>query len=137
VAKSNAVIDFRAQTSQRELIDRAAAVQGKKRTEFMLEAACAKATEVLLWGGLHTALRTELASSGQSRQDFLKSRQAWNLVGRVHFNLAENRKDAQPPFAFMATYTARLSAHGQGRSVFSIRLDPDEGRWRHLPEATG
>ena len=30
---------------------------------------------------------------------------AWNLVGRVHFNLAENRKDEEAPFAFLATYT--------------------------------
>src|SRR5262249_23742876 len=35
---------------------------------------------------------------------------AWNLVGRVHFNLAENRKDESFPFAFLATYTTRLSA---------------------------
>src|SRR5208283_842114 len=44
----------------------------------------------------------------------LKSRHpAWNLVGRVHYNLAENRKDPQAPFAFLATYTTRLSAHGK------------------------
>jgi superfamily II DNA or RNA helicase len=73
---------------------------------------------VALWGELDTALRTELASSGQSRQDFLKSRHpAWNLVGRVHFNLAENRKDAEAPFAFMATYTPRLSAHGKAQHL--------------------
>src|SRR4029077_10183068 len=35
---------------------------------------------------------------------------AWNLVGRVHFNLAENRRDDAAPFAFLATYTPRLSA---------------------------
>ena len=47
-------------------------------------------------------------------QDFLKARHpAWNLVGRVHFNLAENRKDSEAPFAFLATYTARLSATGK------------------------
>jgi len=34
-------------------------------------------------------------------------------VRRVHFNLAENRKDAECTFAFLATYTSRLSAHGQ------------------------
>ena len=38
-------------------------------------------------------------------QDFLKARHpAWNLVGRVYFNLAENRKDAEAPFAFLASY---------------------------------
>jgi len=48
-----------------------------------------------------------------SLADFLKGRHpAWNLVGRVYFNLAENRKDPDTPFAFLATYTSRLSAHG-------------------------
>ena len=41
-------INLRARTLQRELIDRAAASQGKTRTEFMLEAACQKAQEVLV-----------------------------------------------------------------------------------------
>ena len=41
-------INLRARTSQKDLIDRAAQVQGKKRTEFMLEAACEKAERVLL-----------------------------------------------------------------------------------------
>lgn len=68
-----------------------------------------------LWSELDTALRAELtASKPTSLQDFLKARHpAWNLVGRVHFNLAENRKDADAPFAFLATYTSGLSAHGK------------------------
>lgn len=41
-------INLRARTSQKDLIDRAAEIQGKKRTEFMLEAACEKAEQVLL-----------------------------------------------------------------------------------------
>lgn len=67
-----------------------------------------------LWGEIDRALREELASTGGSLQAFLKSRHpTWNLVGRVHFNLAENRKDPEAPFAFLATYTARVSAHGK------------------------
>ena len=51
-------------------------------------------------------------------QDFLKRRNpAWNLVGRVHFNLAENRKDPDAPFAFLATYTTRLSAHAKAQHL--------------------
>ena len=42
---------------------------------------------------------------------------AWNLVGRVHFNLAENRRDPEQPFAFMATYTTRLSAQAKAQHV--------------------
>jgi uncharacterized protein (DUF1778 family) len=41
-------INLRAHASQKDLIDRAAEAQGKKRTEFMLEAACERAEQVLL-----------------------------------------------------------------------------------------
>jgi len=51
-------------------------------------------------------------------EEFLKRRNsAWNLIGRVHFNLAENRKDEATPFAFLATYTTRLSAHAKAQHV--------------------
>ena len=69
-----------------------------------------------LWAEMDAALHQELAAAQVSLQAFLTSRHpAWNLVGRVHFNLAENRKDAEAPFAFLATYTARLSAHGKAQ----------------------
>ena len=77
-------------------------------------------TQVLgtLWVELDTALRVELAAQKGSLADFLKRRHpAWNLVGRVYFNLAENRKDPDAPFAFLATYTARLSAHGKAQHL--------------------
>ena len=70
-------------------------------------------TEILadLWRALDTAFATELRESRLTTEDFLRSRhKAWNLVGRVHFNLAENRRDTEAPFAFLATYTTRLSA---------------------------
>lgn len=41
-------INLRAQAPQRSLIDQAARVAGKSRTDFMLEAACEKAQQVLL-----------------------------------------------------------------------------------------
>ena len=69
-----------------------------------------------LWGEINQALHQELAQAKVSLQDFLKScHPAWNLVGRVHFNLAENRKDLGAPFAFLATYTSRLSSHGKAQ----------------------
>src|SRR5437867_4219341 len=71
-----------------------------------------------LWGELDAAFVSELSESGDSVQDFLKRRNpAWNLVGRVHFNLAENRRDEEAPFAFLATYTTRLSAHARAQHV--------------------
>lgn len=41
-------INLRAQAPQRSLIDQAARVVGKSRTDFMLEAACERAQQVLL-----------------------------------------------------------------------------------------
>ena len=67
-----------------------------------------------LWRATDSAFATELAESKLTAQEFLRSRnKAWNLVGRVHFNLAENRKDEEAPFAFLATYTTRLSAEAK------------------------
>ena len=69
-----------------------------------------------LWQELDAALHAELQASGQPLGVFLKARNpAWNLVGRVHVHLAENRKDEQFPFAFLATYTTRLSAQGKAQ----------------------
>jgi len=77
-------------------------------------------SEVLaaLWIDMDAALRHDLAASQLALPDFLKQRYpAWNLVGKVHFNLAENRKDPAAPFAFLATYTSRLSAHGKAQHL--------------------
>jgi non-specific serine/threonine protein kinase len=77
-------------------------------------------TEVLrtLWTDLDAALRSELAAAKIPLQEFLKARHpVWNLVGRVYFNLAENRKDPEAPFAFLATYTSQVSAHGRAQHL--------------------
>ncbi len=71
-----------------------------------------------LWTETGEAFAAEQAKSKLALPDFLKRlNPAWNVVGRVHFNLAENRKDAQAPFAFLATYTHRLSRHGQAQHL--------------------
>jgi hypothetical protein len=71
-----------------------------------------------LWQEMDAAFARELAESGVGVQEFLKQRNpAWNLVGRVHFNVAENRKDAEAPFAFLATYTTRLSAKAKAQHL--------------------
>ncbi len=71
-----------------------------------------------LWAELDAALRAELTASGQPLQEFLKAlHPAWNLVGRVYFNLAENRQDIDAPFAFLATYTPRLSVRGNAQHL--------------------
>ena len=71
-----------------------------------------------LWRELDLAFGLELVESHCAVQEFLKRRNpAWNLVGRVHFNLAENRRDAEAPFAFLATYTTRLSAQAKAQHL--------------------
>jgi non-specific serine/threonine protein kinase len=71
-----------------------------------------------LWDELGAAFAASLARSGADLQTFLKGlNPAWNLVGRVHFNLAENRHDPELPFAFMATYTTRLSPQAKAQHV--------------------
>jgi superfamily II DNA or RNA helicase len=71
-----------------------------------------------LWGRIDAACDAERAEAALPLQAFLKSRNAaWNLVGRVHFNLAENRKDEDAPFAFLATYTTQLSAAGKAQHL--------------------
>ena len=71
-----------------------------------------------LWDATASACAAAYAASGTDLQGFLKQlNPAWNLVGRVHFNLAENRRDAEAPFAFMATYTTRLSAQAKAQHV--------------------
>src|SRR5437660_843828 len=71
-----------------------------------------------LWDEMEQAFATSLAAAKVGLQAFLTSlNRAWNLVGRVHFNLAENRRDPDQPFAFMATYTTRLSAQAKAQHV--------------------
>jgi non-specific serine/threonine protein kinase len=71
-----------------------------------------------LWTEIAQALRSELAESKTSVQEFLQCKNpAWHLVGRVHFNLAENRRDDAAPFAFLATYTTQLSKQAKAQHL--------------------
>lgn len=62
-AVASKVINFRAPADKQALIDRAVAVSGVNRTEFILDAACEKAREVL-------ADQTQFALSKQDLQRF-------------------------------------------------------------------
>jgi non-specific serine/threonine protein kinase len=71
-----------------------------------------------LWEEMTSALGEELAATGLSVPALLRRwNPAWHVVGRVHFHLAENRKDDGAPFAFLASYTSRLSAHGKAQHL--------------------
>jgi non-specific serine/threonine protein kinase len=70
------------------------------------------------WRVLDAAFASALGAHGGSVAELLQTRHAaWHLVGRVHFNLAENRGDDEAPFAFLATYTTRLSARAVAQHV--------------------
>jgi superfamily II DNA or RNA helicase len=96
-----------------ELDNIAATVPPMTGAEYLTAAVLAD-----LWRGMDAAFDVELADARVSVQEFLKGRHpAWNLIGRVHFNLAENKSDEAAPFAFLATYTTRLSAEAKAQHV--------------------
>ncbi len=65
------------------------------------------------WQEAQEALRQELAAwRGPIAQWLHGKSAAWATVGRVCFHLAENKRDPDAPFAFLATYTTRLSSRG-------------------------
>jgi non-specific serine/threonine protein kinase len=73
------------------------------------------------WRELDAFARGEIRAFSGGAQAYLREKNPlWRLVGRVTFHLAENKRDEQYPFAFMASYSSRLSA---------------QGRLQHLPMA--
>jgi non-specific serine/threonine protein kinase len=67
-----------------------------------------------LWQELDALVVSEVRTFPGGVQAWLRAQNpAWNLVGRVTFHLAENKKNPERPFAFLATYTHRLSAQAR------------------------
>ena len=63
-----------------------------------------------LWRELDALVFAGIRSAKDGAQGWMKEQNPlWNLVGRVTFHLAENKKSGAHPFAFLATYTHRLS----------------------------
>ncbi|MCX5677438.1 MAG: SNF2-related protein, partial [Planctomycetota bacterium] len=62
-----------------------------------------------LWTDLDGAVRAEVHAMEGGLSAWLKKQSlVWHRVGRVCFHLAENKRDPQCPFAFLATYAPRL-----------------------------
>ena len=62
-----------------------------------------------LWTSLDEWIRGHADEDGGLEKFLAKRAPLWRQVGRVCFHLAENRKDPDYPFAFLATYAPRLS----------------------------
>jgi SNF2-related domain/SNF2 Helicase protein/Helicase conserved C-terminal domain len=66
------------------------------------------------WLELDALVRSEIERHPGGIQAYLSERNPqWRLVGRVTFHLAENKRDPEHPFAFLATYIPKLSAQGR------------------------
>ena len=63
-----------------------------------------------LWSDIGQALAFQTARFKEGVQGYLKEQSSvWNVVGRVCFHLAENKRDQDYPFAFIATYVHKVS----------------------------
>jgi superfamily II DNA or RNA helicase len=63
-----------------------------------------------VWFDMGAALATEATDFKDGVQGYLKKHSSvWNVVGRVCFHLAENKRDPEYPFAFIATYVHKVS----------------------------
>ena len=72
-----------------------------------------------LWGSLDELVRAQVAAHQGGVGGWLAdSHPLWRTVGRVTFHLAENKNNPTAPFAFVATYTSRIS---------------NQSRQQHLP----
>ncbi len=62
-----------------------------------------------IWNELDALTEQKATARSGGLPSYLRSLHSdWNLVGRVTFHLAENKKNPDRPFAFMATYTPTM-----------------------------
>jgi non-specific serine/threonine protein kinase len=63
-----------------------------------------------VWSDMGAALAGEARKRKTGVQGYLQAHHSvWNVVGRVCFHLAENKRDPGHPFAFIATYARQVS----------------------------
>jgi superfamily II DNA or RNA helicase len=66
------------------------------------------------WRDLDALTRGEIAAHPGGAQDYLRERNPqWRFVGRVTLHLAENKRDTDYPFAFLATFANGLTPQGK------------------------
>ncbi len=62
-----------------------------------------------LWSTLDEYVRRDIATRSGGLSEWLRIRAPhWHRVGRVCFHLAENKRDPENPFAFLATYAPKM-----------------------------
>ena len=70
------------------------------------------------WLDLDSHVRAAVAAHGRGLRAYLHhTNPEWQLVGRITFRLAENKRDEEYPFAFLATYAGGLSDRGESSHV--------------------
>ncbi len=79
----------------------------------VLGAEYVSATALALWWAALDEHARQLASAGGLKAFLAALNPAWHAIGRVTLHLAENKRDAAHPFAFLATYTQGVSAAGR------------------------
>jgi non-specific serine/threonine protein kinase len=71
---------------------------------------------ITLWTEMDMLARREMGTFKGGAAAWLHAQNpAWSLLGRVTFHLAENKRDETHPFAFLATYTHRLTAQAKAQ----------------------
>jgi superfamily II DNA or RNA helicase len=87
-----------------------------------------------IWNRLLTWTSEQTTAPGNLPTFLKKNAPSWSRVGRVTLHLAENKNDADFPFAFMATYATGLTNSGKIRRLPLARaLDEYVGK-QHKPE---
>jgi non-specific serine/threonine protein kinase len=70
------------------------------------------------WIELDAHVRSEILASGKGLRAYLHEKNPlWRVVGRVTFHLAENKRDEEHPFAFLATYASAVSERGEAQHL--------------------
>jgi non-specific serine/threonine protein kinase len=85
-----------------------------------------------VWAEMGAALAEQVKSHADGIAGFLAAHHSvWHTVGRVCFHLAENRRDAGHPFAFLATLAERVTGGARGgRGNADTRADAGAGAAR-------
>ncbi|MBI4405163.1 MAG: DEAD/DEAH box helicase [Deltaproteobacteria bacterium] len=71
-----------------------------------------------LWEEMTLAFRHQAQQVGAGIRKCIETYYPrWHVVGRACLHLAENKSDPEAPFAFLATYTTRLSANAKAQHL--------------------